>query len=239
MWLIGGYMVELNLAILFDALILAIFVWCLWCSAQQGFVASMVNLLRYAVSYFLAVTFSGCLAGYVYDVFIKYNVTSLLEEKLKALYGFPFQRGLAGIGEALEPIKDWLKLLKLDSLQNGLYKVSPGHLSKVVAESVVYPVVKHVIGVLLFFVVLRVCKLIFRQLVKVAWWLNKVPIVGELNWLFGGALGLLEAFILVLMLINLVSVIIIVSGNKWSYLNLSVVSKSHLLKYFFEFNRRL
>ncbi|GHV29736.1 hypothetical protein FACS189481_2970 [Clostridia bacterium] len=231
---------DFNFAILLDTIVVVILIYFVVNSARRGFVANVINLLRYATSYFLAAALSNHLTKYIYDAFIKHNLDGFFSEKIKMLYGL--DPNIAAIGEnleILETIKQRLPFLNLDGLGSSLKKFVPGSSSQTLTDIIIYPVIRCIVGTLLFFVIMRVCKIVARQLMHVAMKINRIPLLGGFNGLLGGVFGLVEALIVIVILAEMTNAIIMVSGNSLPYLNFDVVNKSHLAKHFFEIHKYL
>jgi uncharacterized membrane protein required for colicin V production len=237
MFVVGGIDVEFNFAILLDTIVVVILIYFVVISAKRGFVANIINLLRYTVSYFLAITLSNHLTKYIYDAFIKRNLESFFSEKMRTLYGLSSDANIEAIGENLKLLKQRAPFLNL----SGPWNKVEGLVSnpQTLTDVTIYPVVRCIVGTLLFFILMRICKIVARQLVRVAMGINRIPLLGGFNGLLGGIFGLAEALVVIFILAELTNAIIVVSGNSLLYLDFDVVNKSHLAKHFFEIHKYL
>ena len=68
-------------------------------------------------------------------------------------------------------------------------------------------------------------------LVKATRGVNRIPIVGGVNRALGGAAGAAEALLDAYIIAMLATVLVSFSGDKWNWVNSSVIENSHLLSW--------
>ena len=86
-----------------------------------------------------------------------------------------------------------------------------------------------------FLIIFLLAMLIVQALAKLTRNVNRVPVVGGVNRVLGGALGAAEAFLICYLIGMTATVLITLSENQWSWLNTAVVQKSTLLNWFVQF----
>ena len=89
-----------------------------------------------------------------------------------------------------------------------------------------------VIFLLLFLLLLVVLGLVVRALRQVHW----VPVVGPLNALAGGAVGLVEGVVILMLLAFLAQLVIAFTHNTLDWLNEGLIDRTYLFRYAFLLN---
>ncbi len=224
-----------NFAILLDTLVLTLFIYFAIETARQGFIINVVNSLRYIIAYFMALSFSERCTQYVYNNFISNKAETIITTKLSDVYNTLF--GTSGVKElegAATKIKEQLSFLNLDKFWQGIDRFTAESLSKNIANEIVYPAVKCVVSTILFFVILKLCKILATRLLFAFKGINRRPIIGGLNKVMGIAFGLFKATIITIILAGVVDFVILLSADNLVWLNTSIVKNTHIAKYFLE-----
>ena len=71
--------------------------------------------------------------------------------------------------------------MNLDKFWQGIDRFTAESLSKNIANEIVYPAVKCVVSTILFFVILKLCKILATRLLFAFKGINRIPIIGGLN----------------------------------------------------------
>lgn len=103
-----------------------------------------------------------------------------------------------------------------------------------ITDHVVLPIVQILLQVLLFLVLFAICHFLVRRVVKVSGMVRHIPLIGPVNALFGGVLGLLEGILMVIILIWLLSFAVAVTGGSESWFPAEMVEKTYLFRHFYE-----
>ena len=113
-------------------------------------------------------------------------------------------------------------------------KITEGYrtVAEAVTEVVVGPAVEFILRIVVFFVVFLLIMLVVRLLVSLGKGFNHVPLVGGVNRLLGLGLGLVHAAVVGYLITVALLLVIAVSGNKWEFLNYSVLEDTKLIIWF-------
>lgn len=100
-------------------------------------------------------------------------------------------------------------------------------------EMIIAPVIKSVLKVIIFILLLLIFKLIIGPLSELFKGINKVPVLGPVNVLLGGALGVAEGAILVYVIALAVRMVVYFTEGSLMFLNLDTVEKTQIFKLFY------
>ncbi len=100
-------------------------------------------------------------------------------------------------------------------------------------ETVIAPAIKGLLRVLIFVVLLLILRLIIGPVSELFKNVNKIPIIGPVNALCGGLLGIIEGAVVVVAIALLVRLAVYLNENSLMFLNVETVDKTYLFKYFY------
>ena len=139
---------------------------------------------------------------------------------------------------APETVADILETLQgtTDSINGVLDVFISGDKSataQVFEETVLGPAIKGILRVLIFVLLLIVLKLITNPIAGLFKFVNEIPIIGPVNKLFGGVLGIVEGAVIVIIVALLVRLTVFLSEGSLMFLNIDTIDKTYLFKYFY------
>ncbi len=113
---------------------------------------------------------------------------------------------------------------------------SSGNPSKAILDNVAKPVIlvplRTVIFVVLFFLVFIILSIIIRATSVV----NKLPVIGKLNSLLGGVLGLVQGLVIVFIVVIIAHMAVAISNNTLIFLNEMTINKSYAFSWVYNFS---
>ena len=139
---------------------------------------------------------------------------------------------------APETVADILETLQgtTDSINGVLDVFISGDKSataQVFEKTVLGPAIKGILRVLIFVLLLIVLKLITNPIAGLFKFVNEIPIIGPVNKLFGGVLGIVEGAVIVIIVALLVRLTVFLSEGSLMFLNIDTIDKTYLFKYFY------
>ncbi len=139
---------------------------------------------------------------------------------------------------APETVADILETLQgtTDSINGVLDVFISGDKSataQVFEETVLGPAIKGILRVLIFVLLLIVLKLITNPIAGLFKFVNEIPIIGPVNKLFGGVLGIVEGAVIVIIVALLVRLTVFLSEGSLMFLNIDTIDKTYIFKYFY------
>ena len=103
-------------------------------------------------------------------------------------------------------------------------------------DGIIKPNCVVVIRTILFALIFALVSLIMGILIKVSGIVNKIPVIGKVNALAGGLLGLLEGTVIVFIICLAVRLIISLAGKDAVFFNESTIEQTYLFKHIYNFN---
>ena len=198
----------LTASLIWDAALAALILFVVIRSVRRGFVSSFIHLLGVAASCIVAALTAGKAAAWLYDGYLAERVEQSVSDSLRE---------------------------KLEAFAGLLDRIDPTDTISAAAGDAVRTMAVSLLTMVAFLIIFLLAMLIVRALVKLARSVNRVPVVGGINRLLGGALGAAEALLLCYLIGMAATVLISFSENRWGWLNTAVVQKTYLLNWFIQF----
>jgi hypothetical protein len=101
-----------------------------------------------------------------------------------------------------------------------------------VIQPAILSLIKPIVFVLVFTVVVFVLRLVSRLFRS----LNLLPVIGGVNAVFGGVLGFVQAFVIMMMVCAALRIVIGLTGNDIVFVNTAVIEKTVLFRSLYELN---
>ncbi len=196
--------------IFYDAAVVAILVVCFLICWHKGLVSSLVGLAAVAASCVAAYVLSGMAAPLVYS--------ALFKEKVEQAIG----AAMPGTAGGVEWIDRIIEQTSSGAAQNGLSA----------AETAIEGAVRVILGIIIFTLVSVLLSIAAKAFRKI----NDVPLLGTLNRLCGGVLGIVIGVFIALLGATVCAVIVAVSGNSLTWLNVDIVDKTYLFSVLYRYN---
>lgn len=236
---------EWVIGILLDLVLLAIVFLCYRKGAKDGFAKTLVSLLGFVIAIVAASVLCAPVSNFVYDNLvqkpIETTVYNIVEENLTNAEDTVAPQGdaiLDAIDEGISKLPAFIRNLtdienKKDQIVqkvNELVRADAQEISTEITATFIRPVVIKVLSVLvfivLFFVVWIACKLLAKAL-KI---INKIPLLGQVNALFGGLIGIVKGLIVALIISWVIVMIVGEGGSLFGVISSKTVESSLILK---------
>ena len=191
-------------SLIWDLALIAVILFVMIRSVGRGFVSSFIHLLGLAAACIVAALLSGKAAAWLYDGYLAERLQTAVSDTLRQ---------------------------KLQTFAELLDRIDPTDTITGAAGDALRTVMVALLTMVAFLVIFLVAMVIVRALAKLTRNVNRVPVVGGVNRVLGGA----EAFLLCYLIGMAAAVLITFSENEWSWLNTAVVQKSTILNWFVQF----
>ncbi len=229
--------------IILDLIIVGIIVLCARKGAKDGFAKTLVGFFAFAIALILAGVLCAPAANLVYDKAVRepvenavYNavsenfaggeisataeqVSTLIEEAIDKLPAFI--KGVTGIEDKKDAVIESVNELKTADIR----EITDNIVGKYIAP-VVIRVLSVIVFIILFVVLLFVCKLLSKCLKLV----NKLPLIGKLNSLLGGILGVLQGALIALAVCWVLVAVTNDGGSLFKIVTAETIESSLVLK---------
>lgn len=202
---------------LLDTLAVFILIACVIACYYKGFLKTAALFFANIIAVIASAVLSKLLAGWVYESFVKEKVISLLSDKLAAVVNVP-----EAVGKGLDALPKFVSNLAGGAgavTQKVADSIAAGQQSVVEAfeKEIAGPAIILLIQVILFFILILVCSFFVKRICGLLSFVNKIPLVGPINKILGGVVGVAQGFIVVYLLTLLLTFFIGVSGDKLGF----------------------
>ena len=217
---------QVGASLILDILLIVILVLTVVSYNRKGFLAAICEL---AGSIAAAVGAFFCASRLSAGLFESFFKAGLVEKAGAAL------TQAAGAVQTSEIVRDMLSFLpdnmvsgimqSLDQFLEGAGTLPPEVASQLV-DSVIAPVVVPLISIVVFFVIFALAKLLVAFVTAAFTGVNKVPLLGGVNRMFGTAAGFVAGFINIYIVVCAVAAIAMVTADGIGFLNTAMLQKS-------------
>lgn len=206
---------------------------------RKGFIRSIILVVGYILSVFIAIYLSKIISQYLFDSFIRTYVVDAINSAIEVNTGdfsaaaiipiilaqlpkFIANPILSGFGGEAELYK------LIDDKSNGVLE----NLGAVISDNVVQPIMISLLEIISCLIIFLICTIIVQIIARMFKGLYSIPIVGSLNAVLGGLLGIIQVIILYYIAALVISTIISLTANNLPYLNSEVLRSTYILKLF-------
>lgn len=236
--------------ILIDVVLLLIVFLCYKKGAKDGFAKTLVSLLGFAIAIVLAGSLCAPVSEFVYEKAIQPSVETAVSDVVNANLNnessiIPTKQQISDtIDKTIDGLPAFIKdITGIEEKKDEIIKTVDKHLSSNVDEITqeictvyIQPLVLKILSVivflLLFILIWLACKIIANAL-KI---INKLPLLGKVNALLGGLIGVLRGVIFVLIVSWALVVIVKDGANLFGVISLETVESSIILKTIAQYN---
>lgn len=225
-----------SLWILLDLIVVAIMALCAFLSAKRGFVRTVVELVGFILALYLAFTVSGAVANTLYNNTIEPAIVNTVTENVTNTAAVTVDDTVNAVWEGLPAIvSNSASFFGVeasavsDTINNQLSNTSDvSAIAQTVAQKAVQPVVvpliKSVLGTVLFIILMFVVKIFARLINRVF----KLPLIGGINRLLGGILGLGKGLVISAIICIAISTLIAITGKEFLFFTKENIENSLL-----------
>lgn len=216
-------------SVILDLMVVALIIVGFIIGWRRGFISELLRIVGFAVSLVAAWILSSSVTGWIYEKFVKAKIVGEVSETITNTVS----------GNAVSGGSFWEKLGDLGSEIASYATITPEEASKLgesfVNNSLAAPVqaiIRTIVFVILFVVFLLIIKLISRLFKG----LNHLPVVGTLNRVLGGILGLAEGAVICYIFVAIAALTVKITGDELLWLNSDLINDSRLFSLLYNFN---
>jgi uncharacterized membrane protein required for colicin V production len=222
-------------SIILDVILVLIVLFVAWRSAKRGFVRTLIEMVGYVLAIVLAFSVASFLSKQIYESFVRPSIVKSIEANLSEFNG-------ENLSQVFNKVKNNIPSYMLTAagynaeIEKNIadeIMVSKGNTAKAAADitdRLAKPAMTYILNIILIFILFFLFMLVVRFLAKVLNSLFNVPVLGTVNYLLGGVLGIFKGVIIALLLCALISISIKLFGDKWFITN-DIVNNTYLYKY--------
>lgn len=222
--------------LLYDAVVVLIILLYMTSGARKGFVSTFIEMIGYVVALIGATYLSTPLASATYQRFVAPSLVEKVSDSINSSSGI--QEALTALAGFMDKIPEYIsKMFHLDGaissegLTGSVSEVAQTIVDKAVAPSMIL-LIRSIYFIIIFFIVViiaKICSKFFRKLYR-------IPLVGPVNRVLGGVLGIGKGIIVLLIITTVIGFFIVFSaGGRW-YMNESVIDDTLLFSKIYYLN---
>ena len=206
-------------------------------AARRGFVRTVVQLVGFFVSMFLANLIAGPAAEYAFGRFIRQPLLEKVTEQLSQTGSADaFLQSLAAVLESIPAyLKNAMEFAGLPadwtipSASGGIEQVA----GQIVDETIA-PTCIALITTIFFLLLFSLFMFLTRMAARCFTGLRNVPIVGTLNTFLGGCVGAVEGVLYLYLAVTTVSLVLALTGDSIPFLNRQTLESTWLIRLLLE-----
>lgn len=225
------------MSLILDGIIIFIVLLFVYLSAKKGFVYTLIEVIGFVAALVIAFTISTPLAEITYDTFVFPSVSDKVEST-----------GKENISEAADALWEELPDYFTESSFLGLSKETAttaaqnefsnnsDSIAKSISDSMVKPTAVKLISVFISFILVVVLLFIVKILAK---YINKLftfSVVGEINKILGGVLGIAKGAAIAVVFCLVISLILSFTKDGFLIFTYDAIESSYLFKFLMGFS---
>ena len=229
-----------NLALLLDVIVIVIIISLILTARRKGFLSSVVKLIGSLISLAVAMYYCSPLANWVYRVFLEKRILEAVSDNIGELSAQSLEAFAIGLESTFNSLPAFIGQLLQSSSAGALENWYEAFLysdtisrAAAMTNSVIAPIVISLLKAIVFCVIFGVLSMAVNRLSQVLHTVNAIPVIGGINSLLGGVLGLVQGMLYVFVLAAVVWILISVTGDSLSFITNKIINDSHLFKYFY------
>lgn len=199
--------------------------------AKKGFLQALIHFIGVMLAFGIAIIASSLIAKAVYNGVIREQ----LVEAVEGLMRIPSKQQ-PSISTILHYVPAILLNLLAATYGDGYASVMQDALSKrtdapaYIADSIVAPAVVPVMSALVFFVLFLVLLLVVKLVSRIFKNVNQLPLIGPVNALLGGVLGLIVAILVLCLITKAVAMLSAINGGDGLLISKDLINKTILFR---------
>lgn len=214
---------EQLIAIGLDIVAVIIVLLCMNAAAKKGFLRTVIQMIAYLVILLASSFLSRAAAPVVYDKIVQPILLERIEPQ-----GETNPSNAALISAAPRGTLSMLDI-NLDSL---IPDIDKSDLLEDITDAAVRPLMISAISMIGFFIIFAVLSLMVNILLTALGVIDHIPVIGTVNAVLGGAVGVFQGLLLILVLCILLKGLLHLHPGGWPLLNEDVLNRTYICRYF-------
>lgn len=218
--------------VLWDLLAVGILFYFVGNAAAKGMVRTLISFLGYVVAAAVAKLATPVLAEKLYELVVRDALRLVVMNRLE---GIATQGGELASG-LLDAIPQGLRRLipvdALDTVEKAAGSDAGQLVGEIIDAALRDPVIS-ILGGLLFLLVFTLVLLVVRQVSRLFTGMYRIPLIGTVNTLLGGLVGVVEAALVLFLSALVLHLLITFTGGGYFWLNEKIMDDSYICRVFF------
>ncbi len=229
--------------IIYDVVIVIIALMFISKAMRKGFIASLITTLGYFVSLALAIFGGRFLANLAFAMFFESPIANSIDSKVSQSFDASSIGNM--LGSAVESVPKMFRgIVENQQLTSSQMadeigsQVISGQMTigHAITQNYIQPIVCIILQIILSAILFSILMFAVKIISRMARGVKKIPLIGPINKLLGGALGLVQAVIIIYLISLLAGMILTAKPDGYQYLNTHIIESTYLFKLFFSFD---
>ena len=222
-------------SIILDLSLLIVMGFTIFISIHRGFISTIFNLASTGIALVVDYMIARALTPQIFEKFLK-------EGLVEKVAGTIVSEGTVTLEGIIGKLGAFLPENVVDGLThnlNAFQSVGGQEATKTAAmivDNVIAPLLLPVISIIIFFVVYAVISVVLRFVGAALMNMNKLPLFGRFNKIFGGVAGVALGILYVILILCAVWAVVYITGDRYSALNTATLEGSQFYAIFESYN---
>ncbi len=199
--------------------------------ASRGFLRTILGFFGYVAAAFLGKTFSGKLAEFLYQFFVRDILRVFFTRQLESI----LQKGTGNVVSVLEVVPGILQRVMQQTGKELLSVAFDGDITsmvQVIVDTALQEPVMTLLSGVSFFLIFSVSMFVVRRVGYLFSGVHRIPLIGTANTVLGGIVGVVEAVVLLYVIGIGLQLVIYATGGELPFLNRSVLDDTYIYRVF-------
>lgn len=237
------------MSVIIDVAVIAVSCVTVYFCYRGGFMRMFVRILGYLLAFIIASSVSLPIAKAVFESYVRPQAEKSVSDIVEKNIGGSLKKGVGSVSDAVDDVYNGMPEFmssylnssgfekeKITDSLSGFSSGSYAELSSGIVDALVKPIVVNLLEAIVFLLALLICSAAVRILMRALRSVKRVPVIGPLNSLLGGVLGILQAALIIYILAAAVKIFILCTGNANGIINESVVENTYIFNIFYKYN---
>ena len=225
------------MSLLLDTIIILIVLFFVVLSAKKGFVRTLIEVVGFVAAIVIAFTISTPIAEVAYDTFVYPSISEIVDESGKN----SIDDAANAVWEDLPDFfteSSFLKVSKDNATEiaKDEFSDNSGSIAKSISDSMVKPTAVKLISVFISFALVLVLLFLAKILAKYVNKLFTFSIVGDINKILGGVLGIVKGAAIAVVFCLIISLILSFTKDGFLIFTYDAINSSYIFKFLMGFS---
>ncbi|WP_312644773.1 CvpA family protein [Hydrogenoanaerobacterium sp.] len=224
---------------LYDILAVILLLYYIYVSSRRGFAATVVSFIGYVAALTAAWALSKMVAPALFDTFFRSGLVERVHGVLDELPGgMEFAETAASLLAALPAyIGGMLNIGGYNASElSQLLSEYSSNTAELVVDKVFAPAIIGMLTMVLFIVFFSVLMVVVRSLTRFFYSVNRVPLIGPLNSILGGIMGLFTGVVSLYVIIVILQLVLTLTNDSLHFLNRGLLEQTYTYRLFLRLN---
>ncbi len=228
---------------IYDLVILIIAFMLISKAMRKGFIASLITTLGYFVSLALAIFGGRFLAKLIFAMFFESPIANSIDSKVSQSFdassiGGMLDGAVESVPKLFRGIIENQQITSAQMADQIGSQVLSGEttIGVAITQNYIQPIVCIILQIILSAILFSILMFAVKAIGRMARGVKRIPLIGPINKLLGGVLGLAQAVIIVYLISTLAGMLLAAKPDGYEYLNMQIIESTYLFKLFFSFD---